>query len=236
MLKGIACAKYTSEGKRTNNEDNFSVVINEDNHLSLVADGLGGHLNGEVASQIAVDIIAGSLQKKPFNSVSLMQAISDANDAIRNADISGHTTIAALWICKNKAVAAHVGDTRIYQFRNGEIIYQTMDHSIIQLSVMMGEADSNDVRHHHDRNSLFRVLGEEQNELVIDITELSVQPGDRFLLCSDGFWEPVTEADMLRSAAQSSGAKEWLSYMQQIVYDAADPNQDNHTAIAIIVA
>ena len=154
---------------------------------------------------------------------------------IRDSKYSGLTTIAALWMQGGYAVAAHVGDTRIYQIRNGKIIYQSEDHSQVQMAVLVGELSPDAVRKHKDRNKLFRVLGEKNEDTKVDSYELNVRPGDRFLICSDGFWEPVTEADMLRTASQTANAQQWLIAMQRIVAAANDPRQDNNTAVAIIV-
>ena len=144
------------------------------------------------------------------------------------------TTMAALWLGDYGALAANVGDSRIYQFREDRIVYQSLDHSVAQMAVLVGELEQSEIRRSKDRNKLIRVLGDE-NDPKVDLQPLLVKPGDRFLLCSDGFWEPVTEEKMLQTMAQSTTAQQWLSQMRRIVEQAGNPNQDNHTAIALIV-
>lgn len=227
-------ADYTDPGKRGNNEDCHGVQVSSDSALAVVADGLGGHANGEIASKIAVDTIFEALHGQQIDEDTLISAVIQASDRIRDAAISGHTTVASLWAKDHYGVAIHVGDSRIYQFRDGKIIFQSMDHSAVQMAVLVGELEPDAVRHHRDRNKLFRVLGEENAEPKVDSTELEVQPGDRFLLCSDGFWEPVTEEDMLKTIGKTDTAEQWLEAMKKIVTSVQDPRQDNFTAICIL--
>lgn len=227
-------ADYTDCGKRGNNEDRHRIQITPDSMLAVVADGLGGHANGEVASKLVVDTIFDALQEQKIDEETLIYAIIKASDLIRDASIAGHSTVAALWIRDHYGVAAHVGDSRIYQFRDGRIIFQSTDHSMVQMAVLVGELEPDAMRHHKDRNKLFRVLGEENESPKVDSAELSIQPGDRFLLCSDGFWEPVREEDMLHMIQKTATAEQWLEAMKKIVISAQDPRQDNNTAVCII--
>ena len=229
------CASYTDVGKRSNNEDSFGLHQSGDSLLAIVADGLGGHENGEVASRLAVDSIIKDLSEAEIDEDTLLYAILDANKAICSAKTIGKTTVAALWIKDQYAVAAHVGDSRIYQFRDGEIIFQSVDHSNVQMAVLVGELEPDALRNHKDRNQLFRALGEENEELKVDSTELEVLPGDSFLLCSDGFWEPVTEEDMLQTLKEAESPEQWLDAMKQIVVTADKPKQDNYTAVCLQV-
>lgn len=226
-------AGYSDIGNRDNNEDSYGLLHADSALLAVVADGLGGHANGEIASKMAVDSLCAQLDNKTVDEDELAYAILNASAAIYSANISGHSTVAALWAGDCCAVAAHVGDTRIYQIRGGKIVFQSMDHSLVQMAVLVGELDAGAVRHHKDRNKLFRTLGEEENPKV-DIAELKILPGDRFLLCTDGFWEAVTEDDMLRTVEETDTAQSWLESMKEIVCTAKDPRQDNHTAICII--
>ena len=92
-----------------------------------------------------------------------------------------------------------MGDTRIYQFRDDAIIYQSTDHSLAQLGVMAGDLKLEDIRSNKDRNKLFRALGDRRTPKVAEKL-LDILPGDRLLLCSDGFWEGIWEEEMLRCA------------------------------------
>lgn len=228
-------AFYTAQGKRDNNEDAVTVMETGRSILAVVADGLGGHSDGEIASQQAVDTLRQLLIDYEPDEDILIDAIQEASKNIFSMHSSGGemlTTVAALWIGRDLAVVANVGDTRIYQFRNGEIIYQSLDHSKAQMAVLVGQLDYQKIRHSKDRNRLIRVLGTEEAPRV-DCRVLSIQPGDRFLLCSDGFWEPVTEGEMQDAILKSDSANHWLKLMQQAVEDAQSPTQDNHSAIAV---
>lgn len=225
-------ASYTDIGKRENNEDSMGVQSIGNALFAVVADGLGGHANGEIASRLAVDTISQTLSRQEIDEEALNNAILAADEAIRRAGIAGHTTVAALWLESDYAVAAHVGDSRIYQFRDGKIVFQSEDHSVVQMAVLVGDLEPDAMRHHKDRNKLFRVLGEAESEAKVDSTELNVKPGDRFLLCSDGFWEPVDETQMLALCCMDT-PEAWLRAMRKIVIDTNDPRQDNSTAIAI---
>lgn len=231
----FAFSGYSDIGARAANEDSYGLTTAEDGFLAIVADGLGGHANGQLASRLAVESLCGSLQGKEADEDELLLALLEADRQIRKARDPGNTTAAVLWVQGNDAVAAHIGDSRIYQFREGKILFQSVDHSLVRMAVQVGELVPEALRHHKDRNKLFRALGEKDTSPAADSTELTLLPGDRFLLCSDGFWEPVTEEAMLRTAAETETAEAWLAAMQEIVRSAKDPRQDNHTAICILV-
>lgn len=228
-------AYYTDTGKRERNEDSVGVAQHENSLLAVVADGVGGHVNGKKASLLAVDALVKDFLPQKLDEDALGYQILKANEQILAADKAGQTTIAVLWLEGNNAVAAHVGDSRVYQFRDGKIIFQTVDHSAVQMAVLTGELEPDALRHHKDRNQIFRALGDPSGALKIESTELTVSPGDRFLLCSDGFWEPVTEEDMVRTLLDFNTPEQWLEAMKAIVANVQDPKQDNYTAICISI-
>ena len=233
----ISISYYTARGKRQNNEDAVSLLEGSNSLLAVVADGLGGHEAGEVASNPAVATLNRLLQAQTPEEDDLIDAIRQANQEIyemQNAQSHMRTTVAALWLGDYRTIAANVGDSRIYQFRNGRIVYQSTDHSVAQMAVLVGEVEKSELRRSKDRNKLIRVVGE-ANPPKVDCVELTVQAGDRFLLCSDGFWEPVTEERMLETMASSATAQQWLRLMRQEVERANNPTQDNHTAIALVI-
>lgn len=233
----IDASFYSALGKRENNEDAVSLVPVDCGILAVVADGLGGHCNGEVASHQAVETLNKQLNNTAPDEGTLIDAIQEASQIIHTKQIPGspmHTTIAALWIYNDLAIAANVGDTRIYQFRNGKIIFQSLDHSVAQMAVLVGQISAKDIRSSKNRNRLIRVLGTAE-EPKVDCVTLSVEPGDRFLICSDGFWEPISEAQMQQMILESLSAEEWLGLMRQAVDSAGDPLQDNHSAIVCII-
>ena len=220
----INYSEYSSIGGRKKNEDMVQIVNFPQSTVVLVADGLGGHGDGDIASRTAVHVISGAIGDGAASRTLMEDAICQANESILQMQARGSgmkTTIAALWMNEDHAWASHVGDTRIYQFRDGRIVYQSADHSVPQLSVMLGEITVGEIRGHAERNRLTRALGSRAN-VKIDSVRLEVRPGDAFLLCSDGFWELVWEEEMLDD-------------LRQRVEQRRKPDSDNHTAAAILV-
>ena len=225
---------YSGLGKRKNNEDSLCVLEGKNSVLAVVADGLGGQDNGEYASRQAVETLRRCLTDEGISSRKLKDAIQKANAeicALQTDHPGAQTTIAAVWLGEGSAEAAHVGDTRIYQFRGDAVLYQSADHSVAQLSVVAGDLEMGDIRTCRDRNRLFRVLGDRRAPRIAEKL-LDIRPGDRLLLCSDGFWEGIVEEEMLRCARQTDSAEAWLQKMRAIAEPAAS---DNNTAIVIVI-
>ena len=230
----IDVSYYSAIGKRKNNEDSVFAGYGDHAFLAIVCDGVGGSQGGELASACAVETISSSLLSKALDVDELEDAVIEANTAVLAlSDVQGDgpkTTLALLWFGDNKAIAANIGDSRIYQFRDDEIIYQSRDHSVPQLAVMAGEIKTDQIRSHKEKNVITRCLGSD-GPVKLDRKRLDVFPGDRFLICSDGFWEPVLETDMLAASSCSNTAEEWLSKMKAV---ALSNERDNHTAVAVI--
>ena len=128
----ISASYYSEIGGRDKNEDAVSMLECGSTVLALVADGLGGHSGGEVASKAAVKTINSELMNQRISVVSFRNAVEKANLEILKEKFSTgmKSTIAGLWFDEQAALAANVGDTRIYQFRDGGILYQSRDHSV----------------------------------------------------------------------------------------------------------
>lgn len=224
---------YSSVGRRRNNEDSYSVTEKTDELLAVVGDGLGGVSGGEIASSKLIESAKEHIEDTDLDADDLDDAIAEMNLDIFNLGKYGEgpkTTLALLWIKGAVAYAANVGDSRIYQLRGRDIVFQSTDHSVPQLAVQLGEIRPEDIRTHKDRNKITRCMGMEQF-VSPDISKLEVEPGDRFILCSDGFWEPVLEYEMISTAADDPEACVWLERMKKI---ATAKEQDNHTAIVVV--
>ena len=228
----ISVSYYSDIGGRDKNEDAVTILESESNVLGIVADGLGGHLDGEVASKVAVRTINAHTAHCPVSRAALLGAIQAANDTILAEHRGMKTTVAALWLDDQNALAATVGDTRVYQFRAGQILYQSIDHSAAQVAVYAGDITADQIRSSRERHKLTRALGAEE-EIKVDIASLEAAPGDAFLLCSDGFWELLEEKEMLSCLAASDSAGSWLKKMRSQVVAQADLLRDNHSAVAI---
>ena len=233
----INAAYYSSKGNRKTNEDNISLLENLNNVIAVIADGLGGEGNGDIASRIAVQTISGQLSGGDAAESHISSAVTKANEEIIKLQINGNkmkSTVAVLYLSRSSCFAAHVGDTRIYQFRKNKLIYQSIDHSVSQMSVNVGEIKADGIRKHVDRNKLTNALGSKKFTET-DLTTLFLQDGDAFLLCSDGFWEYVIEDEMCEDLNISNNADEWLCKMRSRVESRISPTGDNHSAIVILI-
>ena len=142
------------------------------------------------------------------------------------------TTMTALLIGNSRIRFGHVGDSRIYYFRNGKLMGRTMDHSVPQMEVLSGAIRPEQIRPHADRARLLRALGRE-NPPKPEFHVGTLQDGDVFLLCSDGFWEPVWEGEMLIDLSKSRTPQEWLSFMTAHIGAQMTKEQDNFSAVAL---
>lgn len=231
----ISVAGYTHVGGRDNNEDSYGIFDRELGKLCVVADGLGGHAYGEVASRAALETV----EKNIYGTLSderMLDAANKANEEVLRISQAErmNTTLAALWLQDGQGLTASVGDTRIYQFRDGRIIYQSRDHSLAHLNALSGDSYFDDVRSDPDRNRLIRVVGMKEG-FKVDISPISYRVGDAFLLCSDGFWEDVLEPEMIRALQDMSNAQQWLDAMCGILKPRLHSNSDNNTAIAVMI-
>ena len=197
------------------NEDQAAIVQPSDYELraakgilAVVADGMGGHTAGEVASRIAVDVLGHSYyasDKPP--SEALTDAVAEANSAIHNAasnnvELRGMgTTCTALALLDHAAVYAHVGDSRLYLVRAGRAYQLSEDHSLVMQMVRDGVLTPGEARVHPDRNVILRALGRQSSVEVSSWQEpLPVHGGDRFVLCSDGLYDLVPDAEIAEIA------------------------------------
>ncbi len=230
-------------GGRPQNEDYHGEMILPAAGCWMVADGLGGHGGGEVASQLAVEAVMQSFHKNPAVSGAAVRSyLEQAQDVILQKQhedyklIAMRTTAVVLVSDYREAVWAHLGDTRLYHFGCNQGLKQTKDHSVPQALVDAGEIKPQDIRGHEDRNRLLRVLGmPEDFRPAIMEKPVIVEAGDAFLLCSDGFWEYVDENDMAHCRKVAASPADWLAKMTEQIIARARPGHDNYTAIAIFV-
>lgn len=179
--------------------------------LVLVADGMGGHSAGEVASRKAVEVISRiyyeqdgypqSALQKAFNQASReIFEMSQADDSLRGMG----TTCTALVLKNGSALAAHVGDSRLYLVRNGAIYTMTEDHSQVMEMVKRGLISLEQARHHPDKNVILRAIGSRPEVEVSTWEEpLPAREGDRFLLCSDGLYDLVEDEEIRRAVEEA---------------------------------
>ncbi len=212
---------------RAANQDNLGKFGSWDRGLIMlcVADGMGGHRAGEVASEMAIDAV-----KEVFEAGAelppdlLMSALRTANHKIfsaasRDANLSGMgtTAVAMLLDGSSQSWIAHVGDSRAYRLRAGRLEQLTGDHSVVGELVRRGQLTSEEARVHPHSNEILRALGT-QPEVDIELTPINVQPGDRFLLCSDGLSgmlpDPEIE-DVLGREAPRQAAEQLIQFANE---------------------
>lgn len=230
-------AAVSDVGKREINEDALEVRAGRCYLACALGDGLGGQESGDFASKLATDVsirrMSGFL---PAGRRTLDACVREANRLIRDQQEEQHcrmmTTLALLRLSGARAQLAYVGDTRIYWIRGGEIIYQSKDHSIPQMMVTCGEITYDQIRGHESRNLLTRALGY-KDDVTAEHFAGRIRRGDRLLLCTDGFWEWVLEADMV-ACARGKTAQEWLNGMCALIAQRFDEEADNYSAIAIV--
>jgi PPM family protein phosphatase len=185
-------------------------------HLAIVADGLGGHAGGETASRLAVETISRVYYESADSDephAALERAFLAANRVIHQrarAELPLYgmgTTCTALALCGRRAYCAHVGDSRLYLLRGGESYLMSEDHSAVMDLVRRGMLRREAARHHADRNVLLRALGT-RPEITVTCWQKPFpwRAGDVFLLCSDGLYDLVEEAEMLSAAGAEPAA------------------------------
>ena len=222
---------YSGRGGRPVNED--SLICGE--NYFIVSDGLGGHDNGEIASSSAVNYIAENFCSD-ISAQSISQLLAETDEIVRQQGKGGKATVAALFSDGDKIRIANIGDSRVYYFRKGKIIFRTKDHSVCQASVYMGEMTDDDVRKSSDRSGLFKVLGDsEPLKLPKPYDEIYPKNGDAFLICSDGFWEHLYDMEIKADLLKSENAHDWLTHMLKRLLLRSENSGDNFTAICGII-
>lgn len=226
---------FTHKGKvRDINEDSYLAR----NHVFAVADGLGGHLAGEIASTLALKEFEQKLETEDHGDdqlAKLKKAIETANLSVFRAsrDPKHHgmaTTLTGAIIVDHHLYLGHVGDSRAYLLRNQRLSRLTTDHSLVEEFVKQGQLTSDEAEAHPQRNLLTRALGTDP-EVQIDLLSLTLTPGDRLLLSTDGLNTCVGEDDI---AAIVSQAKHPQEICQELGSAANEKGgQDNITVVLV---
>lgn len=230
--------QVSRKGGRVNNEDRMGYAYTRESGLFVLADGMGGHPEGEVAAETAVKVLAEMYQKeaKPvvkdvaaFLSTALMAA---HHTLIRYASDKGmldtpRTTIVALVVQGNSATWVHCGDSRLYLVRDGALVARTFDHSFLE----QHRAGIISVAH-QNRNILFTCLGSPTKPLIDVTGPVPLLQGDKFLLCSDGLWDSLAEADIVKELSAQS-VSQAVPVLVDKALEQAGARSDNVSAIAM---
>ena len=233
MTARIRVGAATDVGRvRDHNEDAYLVA--EDLGLIAVADGMGGHRGGEVASTTALE----ALRIAFLAGAAIQDAVSAANEAVHDQSVADPnlrgmgTTITAGALTEGSLLLGHVGDSRAYLLREGRLQRVTTDHSLVEELIRAGELTEAEAEHDPRRSMITRALGLDSG-VEIDLEEIVLADGDRVLLCSDGLTNMVSENDLVRHLVETSDPQD----VARGLVDSANAagGVDNITAVVIDV-
>ena len=233
---------FTDNGSRRVNEDSFGIAQKADDLCLIVCDGLGGHGMGDKASNLVKDVFINYFYSKEValdfipRTFEMAQLLLSEEQQKHQAINKMRTTATVLIKTGTGFYAGHIGDTRLYAFLDGRIVYQTVDHSVPQMLALAGRIEPEEIRHHPERNVLLRALGTEWEKPMYEIEKLDPKTDyDAFLLCSDGFWEYIDENKMSSLQMGAHNTNEWLNTMiEEVKANGFNHIMDNFTAIAVM--
>ncbi len=229
---------------RDNNEDNY--LVDPENRFFLVADGMGGQSAGERASSLAMEIIPPKLQLIDFESAATTDVVKSIDDAVAQAnfeimalgelDSKLHnmgTTLAFLVHAGGTCFVGGVGDSRAYLLRDGKLQQLTTDHSLTQALLDSGTLTVEEAANHRYRNVLYRYLGTKEGGTGTNPKQIVPQPGDRWLLCSDGVTGGLSDLELAKLLGQGNDP----TRIAESVVRAAEEggSKDNITCLVVLV-
>jgi len=233
--------QVSRRGGREKNEDRMGYCYTREAGLFALADGMGGHPEGEVAAQIALQTLAAMFQRDAKPTLAdparfLEDGVLVAHQTLlqygaeKGLSDTPRTTVVACVLQDGMAYWAHCGDSRLYLLRAGHLIARTRDHSYSELQEALGRAAAGAER--FNRNVLFTCLGSPGKPMVDLSGPLTLERGDRLLLCSDGLWGTVPEAEMLAQLAARPVA-DAVPELVELALRNGGPRCDNVTALAV---
>jgi serine/threonine protein phosphatase PrpC len=243
LEKNPTIVQASTVGAREINEDRVAHWSTPDALMMTVADGLGGHVHGELAAQVAVDVLGAAFMGEARLRLEnperfLPRALSAAHAAIlreaeklRLAD-NPRTVIAACVVQEDRAFWTHVGDCRFYLLRRGRVLARSRDHTVVQRLVDEGRIREEAAGTHPHRNRLLACLGGLQTPRIEPVTSVLLQRDDILLLCSDGFWGPLTEQQLV-GAMVSRPLGEAIQELVALAEVSAGPECDNVSVVAM---
>jgi serine/threonine protein phosphatase PrpC len=239
----FALAHGTRIGGRRMNQDRMGHWSTGDCLLMVVADGMGGHPHGEVAADIAVRMLGAAFEREARPRIEdphafLFRAIGEAHAAIlsegerRQLSDTPRTVLVACVVQDGTAYWTHVGDSRLYIVRGGRILHRTRDHTVVQELVDSGRIREEAAMTHPERNRLLQCLGGYQVPRPDPTSRARLAKDDVVLLCSDGFWNPLTQRQLVHSLMTRALAPA-VEELTELAERRAGPSSDNVTVVAI---
>ncbi len=231
----------SKEGGREINEDAVGKAKAKGIVCIVVADGLGGHNGGKIASELVVNTVIDCFIKNPgFSKDHLKEYIDKAKENVVGKAMSDpallhmSSTAVILLVKGRRAMWANVGDSRLYRFYHGEICEVTEDHSVAFIDFVRGDIEYNDIRVSPNQNKLTSAIGMAMDTVNYS-DECKINGATAFLLCTDGWWEYVTEEDMDKIFSQKSNSRDCLEAMLKIREENAPESSDNYTAVVVMI-
>ena len=239
----FAIAQGTRIGGRRINQDRHGHWSTAECLLMAVADGLGGHPDGEVAAEIAVRLLGAAFQREAQPTIAdphvfLFRTIGAAHAAIlregerRGLSDTPRTVLVACMVQDGVAYWTHIGDSRLYLVRDGRILHRTRDHTVVQELVDSGRIREEAAMSHPERNRLLQCLGGYQVPRPDPPTRARLARNDILLLCSDGFWNPLTQRQLLHALMTRELAAA-VDELAELAERRAGPTSDNVTVLAM---
>lgn len=237
-MEKISTFTYSDRGGREYNEDSVACEFQNGNLVAVLADGLGGMGDGGTASQQAIRTLlacGGGTFPTPENVTEYMNAANTDIRKLQKNEIHMKTTAVYLCLRGSRAIWAHIGDSRLYHFYNGALTDFTLDHSVPQMAVLMGDITREQIPQHPGRSRLLRCLGSE--DMKADVHgEVALKPGKHaFLLCTDGVWEYIREQEFTDQLHTASDAQQWISALRTLVQKRSPADHDNNSAVGIMM-
>jgi serine/threonine protein phosphatase PrpC len=226
---------------RDHNEDNFALLTIGDKALFVVADGMGGHDAGEVASRVAMETVCRVVREEGEHNEDLLtlvqRAVQQANIEVRlegsRRDSDMGTTLSIALLADGGVHIASVGDSRVYWIENGSISQITTDHSLVAKLVGAGKLSKEDAKDHPQSNLLYRTIGN-VDSVNVDTFRVEPKQDGTLLLCTDGLWGEMTDEDIHRVCAEEKDPKAVAVRLVQMANEHG--GKDNITAVVVNVA
>jgi serine/threonine protein phosphatase PrpC len=231
------------QGPRQYNQDRLAYSYSKDALLLVVADGMGGHRHGEIAAQLAVTTMTDAFQRLAVPMLSSpakflidhMQQIHDMIDQLtqeRELVEAPRTTIVAAVVQRGVLYCAHVGDSRLYHFRDGHLLYRTEDHSIVQSLYTKGIINKDDMSTHPYRHKVYSCLGGDVPPKIDLSDRHELAEGDTILLCTDGVWGAVAD-EQIKRILNSPSITDGVTTLLDIAENTSQEQGDNMSAIGL---
>ena len=241
----VEYAKVSALGDRQDNQDRAAVVVSEEAAMMLVFDGLGGHSDGAIAAETGLKVVQDLFMSSTLPVFDpqgfLYMALARAHDEVVSlgievaVDFRPRATCAVCLVQEGGAYWAHIGDSRIYQVRNGNVLTRSRDHSHVEVLIQEGAITEEEALDHPMRNFVECCIGGDAPVPDMSITvKQAMQPGDVLLACSDGLWSGLSDNDVAEIAAPGDdNLAENLKALSIKALNVNSPYSDNTTGTAL---